>query len=197
MDIKKFNVKVSGRNLLMHNGQLASPLNSWTKALKAETSKRKKSDEDHERIAEIEFQGGLYFDDTMGPVLPGVLIDATIVNGARMKRLGKMFQSCVRTTQDVYRLEYEGPRSRKELWSDPRFRDQQGCGVQKARVLRTRPKFTNWSVCFDVDMFPCELNPENVKQAIVDAGIYVGFGDFRPRFGLFVLDKFEEAKTKR
>lgn len=197
IDVRRFKVRVRGRSLLMHNGQLANPLNEWSKALKVETSKRKKSDEDHERIAQIEFQGGLYFDDKLGPVLPGALIDATLVNGAKKKRLGSIFESCVRTSEDVYRLDYEGPRTREGLWADPQFRDQRGAGVQTSRVLRTRPKFTDWSVTFEVDVFPCELNPDNVRQAIVDAGIYVGFGDFRPRFGLFVLESFEEVKNNK
>ena len=63
-----FLVKIQGDQLLMHNGQLADPLNEHTKRLKEFTSKKRKSDDDHIKIGEIEFQGGLYFDDTIGPL---------------------------------------------------------------------------------------------------------------------------------
>ena len=191
--IKRFNVTIAGAAMLMHNGALADPLSEYTKLLKAETAKRKKSDDDHEEIARIEFQGGLYYDEVLGPVIPGHVIDSVIVSGAKKKRLGTIFESCVRTTEDVYRLDYKGPRDRDGLWADPRFRDRRGCGVQTARVIRTRPKFTDWSVTFDLMLIPCEVNASNVEQAIVDAGIYSGIGDFRPRFGLFTLKSFKEV----
>lgn len=192
-EIQKFNVTIEGPAMLMHNGQLADPLNEWTKALKEHTAKRKKGDEDHEKIAEVEFQGGLYFDDKLGPYIPGHMLDAVLVEGARKKKLGTIFESCVRTTLDAYPLTYEGPRTRAKLWADKKFRDRRGCGVQTSRVIRTRPKFTDWSVTFDVSLFPCEVNPSSVEQALVDAGMYVGLGDHRPRFGLFVVKSFKEA----
>lgn len=191
--IKTFQVTIAGASLLMHNGMLADPMNEYTKLLKAETSKRKKSEDDHEEIARIEFQGGLYYDEALGPVIPGFVLDSCIVSGAKKKRLGTVFESCVRTVQDVYRLDYKGPRDREGLWADPRFRDRRGCGVQTARVIRTRPKFTDWSVTFDIMLIPCELNAANIEQAIVDAGIYCGLGDFRPRFGLFAVKSFNEV----
>lgn len=192
-EIRNFRIGIEGAAMLMHNGALADPLSEWAKRLKEETSKRKKSDDDHERIAEIEFQGGLYFDEKLGPVIPGHMLDACIMSGAKKKRLGTIFESCVRTTQDVYRLDYKGPRTREGLWKDEAFRDRRGCGVQTSRVIRTRPKFTDWSVTFDLTLFPCELNPGNIKQAVIDAGIYYGIGDFRPRFGLFTVKTFDEV----
>lgn len=188
-----FLVKIQGDQLLMHNGQLADPLNEHTKRLKEFTSKKKKSDEDHIKIGEIEFQGGLYFDDTIGPYIPDVAIDAVLKEGAKKKRLGTIFESCVRCIDDMVPIQYKGPRTREGLWKDPKFRDRRGCGVQQARVIRTRPKFTDWSLEFTIQVFPCELNPENIRQAIKDAGTYVGLCDFRPRFGLFKLVDFKEV----
>ena len=189
-----FRVVIEGRQMLMHNGQLAGPLNDWTKKLKEYTGKRKKSDADHEKIMEIEFQGGLYHDDKLGPFIPGFVIDACMVAGAKKKRLGKVFQSCVHAADEAYPLQYEGPRTRDKLWADPRFRDYRGVRVNSARVYRTRAKFTNWKLEFDVELFPCELNPDDVKEALINAGAYAGIGDFRPRFGLFNLVSFKEVK---
>lgn len=191
-EIRTFQVTIAGPAMLMHNGAMADPLGEWAKRLKEETSKRKKSDDDHEKIAEIEFQGGLYFEEKLGPCIPGHMLDACIMQGAKKKRLGTIFESCVRTSAELYKLDYKGPRTREKLWADPKFRDRRGCGVQTSRVIRTRPKFTDWSLTFDVELLPCELNTGNVEQAINDAGRYYGIGDFRPRFGLFTVKSFAE-----
>jgi hypothetical protein len=53
--------------LIMHNGALANPLSAASKALKQVTSKKKKTDADFERMAEIEFKAGLYMDEDSGP----------------------------------------------------------------------------------------------------------------------------------
>ncbi len=193
---RTFVVTIAGPCLLMHNGQLADPLNPHAKALKAFTSKKKKSDEDHLMIAELEFQGGLYFDDTMGPYVAGEALDAVMKEGARKKKLGTIFESCVATVDAGYPLIYEGPRTREGLWADPRFRDRRGVGVQTSRVIRTRPKFNKWSLKFEVQIFPSEINPENVRQAIIDGGRYVGLLNFRPHFGLFNLVDFTEKTAE-
>lgn len=55
--------------LLTHNSQLSDPLNPWSKKLKSITSKKKKTDADHEEAARIEWKGGLYLDaGPKGPV---------------------------------------------------------------------------------------------------------------------------------
>jgi hypothetical protein len=185
------------RPLLMHNGQLADPLNPHTKALKAITGKRKKSDEDHLEMARLEFQGGLYIDEKIGPFIPGHALDSMLKEGARKKKLGTVFESCVMTSGDMFPLEYKGPRTREALWADERFRDRRGAGVQTSRVMRTRPRFDKWEVTFLVELFPCELNPTDIQQAITDAGMYVGFLDFRPKFGKFSLVNFVEMTDEK
>lgn len=75
------------------------------------------------------------------------------------------------------------------------FVDRRGAGVQDSRIIRTRPKFEDWSLTFDVTMFPSELNPGNVKEAITLAGMYVGICDFRPKYGTFGVTAFDEIDT--
>ena len=62
-------VKIIGtRPLLMHSDIYADPLNPRTKAHKALTAKKKKTDEDHEAIAQSEWRGGMYFDEELGSI---------------------------------------------------------------------------------------------------------------------------------
>lgn len=196
--IRFFDVHIIGvKPLLMHNGELADPLNPWSKKLKECTGKRKKSDEDHEKIAEIEFKGGLYYDEKIGPYIPGHMLDAALKNGAKKHRLGTIFDSCVSVTADMYPLIYTGPRTPDALWTDKRFVDRRTCGVQTARVIRTRPRFDSWELKFQIRVIPCEVNPDDIQKAVINAGIYGALGDFRPKFGAFDLQDFKEVAAPK
>jgi len=70
------NVEIKGVSpLLLHNGQLADPLNQYTRALKQQTSKRKKTDVDLMEIRRLEWEGGFYRDDQDRPCIPGENIE--------------------------------------------------------------------------------------------------------------------------
>ena len=47
----------SSSDMLLHNGQMANPLNKWAKLMKQISSKRAKTDADYEEMARIEFLG--------------------------------------------------------------------------------------------------------------------------------------------
>lgn len=189
-----FDVVIGGKKLMMHNVRLADPLDEHSKALKAVTSSRKKSDEDHVLISRLEFIGGLYHDKGLGPYVPDSWLSAMLVEGARKRKLGKLFEANVSVVDDRYPLLYEGPRSVDELWTAGTFADRRGVVVGMAKTMRTRPLFRQWRVGFQVALLECELNPEDVETAIVAAGPY-GIGDGRPMLaGKFALLSFAEAK---
>lgn len=189
-----FKVTIWGERILMHNGQLADPLNEYTKALKEVTANKKKSDDDHAEIARREFQGGLYHDEKIGPYLPGEMIVSALIEGARKFKLGKEFESSVEVFETMIPLQYEGPRGRAELWQATGFVDRRGVGVKQSRVMRTRPIFKDWRATFTLNVLGTELNREEVEKALVACGERIGLGDGRPRLGgKFVVEKFEEV----
>ncbi len=173
--------------LLMHNGQLADPLNSFTKALKDVTKKRKKSDDDLTEISRLEWRGSLYYDAQLGPVIPSEIIDSVLVEGAKKSKQGKAFKSAVFCVEGPYKLEYEGPRDEAGLWKDPSFRSVLGVRVGQSRVMRCRPRFAKWKLTIKVLLLPGDVNVSDVTDAIENAGIFVGLCDFRPRFGRFTV----------
>jgi len=184
--------------LMMHNEQLADPLNEFAKGLKSYTSKKKKTDEDHLKIAEVEFQGGLYFDDEVGPYVPSSWLMGMLIEGARRNRLGREFESFVIVDEDRVPLKYSGPRTREGLWSDKRFMDRRCVGNMGNRVVRTRPRFDNCSIKFTLRIFDGGPNLDSVEEALNIAGQAVGIGDGRPRFaGKFVVESFEPVKAKK
>ena len=186
MQIIKFRI-TGTKPLLMHSDKFADPLNPATKAHKELTSKRKKSDEDHEAIAKSEWLGGLYYDEDLGPYLPGVMLDAVIVSGAKLSKLGTHVKRSVEVMDFKVPLVYDGPRTPQELW-DARFYDARSVKVQAARLMRYRPLFMSWSAEFDVVFDEESINQEQVVKCLVDGGLYAGIGDYRPKFGRFSVE---------
>ncbi len=83
--MKKFEIVCTGtRPLLLHNVRLASPLNAFAKQMKALNAPRIKTDEDRFAMARVEFEGGMYFDPDLGPVMPGLNLHASIQEGAKV-----------------------------------------------------------------------------------------------------------------
>ena len=63
--------------------------------------------------------------------------------------------------------------------------------IQRARVMRERPRFDEWGLDFQIEIFDDQVKPEVVNEVLVDCGKYVGIGDYRPKFGRFMVTKFE------
>lgn len=76
------NLKVTWKGispLIMHSCQCVNPLHSISKELKKYTSKKSKTDEDLEKIADLEWEAGAYWKDGLGLYMPGENVEATIM----------------------------------------------------------------------------------------------------------------------
>jgi hypothetical protein len=173
--------------LVMHNGQTADPLNKYAKMLKAISAKRKKTEADYEELARIEFVAGLYMDRN-GPVIPARVLEATVAAGARKSKLGKQVQAGVIVERHAP-LIYDGPRMTKELFEDERFRLAVPVRVGQVKVVRTRPIFVSWSAVIELSYLEDIVNPTDLTGAVRAAGLLVGLGDWRPRYGRFALQQ--------
>ena len=189
MEILK--VRLTGtRPLLMHADTYADPLNPLTKAHKLLTSKRKKTEEDHEVIAKSEWRGGLYYADDIGPFVPGVNIESALVAGGKLSKLGTQLKRSIEVMDDRCPLEYKGARTIKGLW-DARFYDARSVKVQSARLMRYRPLFREWSVVVTVAYDQETIDRNQVMKCLQEAGAYCGIGDYRPKFGRFAVEVIE------
>ena len=64
MSVERIALRLVGVGpLLMHSSRLADPLDPLTKQLAAITSKAVRTEADHERIAQLEWHGGLWLAD--------------------------------------------------------------------------------------------------------------------------------------
>ncbi len=184
---KTLKLKLSGDTIILHNGQLANPLNKFSKSLKEVSSKRTKTDADFERMAKIEFKGGLYMNSN-GPCLTAEIIEALAIAGAKKVKDGQNAKAGLMVTKAAD-LGYEGPRTADELWEDENFRLVVGVKVGKNRVMRTRPIFRNWSAVVEVEYEDTMANESRVVEWFQRAGREVGACDWRPKHGRFTVEQ--------
>ena len=91
---KHLNVEIKGvAPLLLHNGQLANPLNETVKAMKVYTGKRKKTDDDFAALAKLQWHGSLYLDAEDQIAIPGENIEAMLIKAAKKVKLGESFKA--------------------------------------------------------------------------------------------------------
>lgn len=171
--------------LLMHNARLSNPLDEIAKAMKRVTSKRTKTEEDHEELARLEHMGSLYFDSDVGPYVPGQNFERCLVDAGRITKAGKKIERGVFVETNVNPLAYDGPRELAALWQDANFRHSASVKVGTSRVTRTRPQFRTWAVEAEGVYDPLVINLEELAEIAATAGRMIGLGDWRPRFGRF------------
>ncbi len=197
--------------LLMHNGQLADPLNRYAREMKRLGAKSPKTDEIHEAMARLEWAGGLYqngettIDNEASTVswtpearviLPTHVIKACIIAGAKHAKLGEKSKAAVFVLNAV-ELDYEGPKDINDLSQDARFIDRRGCSVGMATIMRTRPIFKAWSATIAVEFDSTLLNFDQVRESFKMAGRARGIGDYIPEYGRFSVTEAEHIKAPK
>jgi hypothetical protein len=189
---KQFKIQVNIPTFISHNGQTASPLNTYAKRMKELSAKRKKTDADHEQMAKFEFEAGLYLNDAREVIIPGRLFEALIAEGAKKSKEGKIALSSTFVDTDAV-ISYDGgPLSVEELTKSDFHRLSVPVRIGQARVLRTRPIFKNVKAEWIVSLQTEVANQAQLQRWITDGMNLVGVGDWRPRHGRGVVTVFEE-----
>lgn len=77
----------------------------------------------------------------------------------------------------------------------PLYLDIRPVVVQRARVVRIRPVLKpGWKLSFIINILDDELPANIVHDILALAGKAVGIGDYRPKFGRFMVSHFEVVK---
>lgn len=190
MALQTFKATLVGeRPLLMHNGQLADPTNEHTKGLKEVTKKKAKTEADHVEIKRLEWLAGLYRDDQGRVAITEDMILGCVIAGARAAKKGKQAQAGLMGAAPFFVLKHKGPVDPLEMFNTGKFCDYRLVVVNRMRIMRARPKFSQWSVDVELLYEDGLLNERDVLAAVTTAGASVGLGDFRPRFGRFRVER--------
>ena len=202
---KIYTIEGIGR-MLMHCGQTADPLNQFSKAMKKQTAKRGKTDEDLATLSLLEWWAGLYTSaplkiDESGAVsaasgtrlvIPSHVLDSAIREGSRKIKAGKQVSAGVVVSGDG-EFSCPGVKDLNRVAMDEAFHFRCSVKVGTAKVMRTRPIFSDWGVTFSVCIDDSVCDEATVEQSLQHAGKLVGIGDWRPgaphggSFGRFAL----------
>lgn len=165
--------------LLMHADTLADPLREVTKAFKKVSSKRVKTDSDHEEMARAEFKAGLYLDHEGAVCIPNRNIMKCLTEGARITKSGAKIERGLTITALTFPLQYKGPRDPDALYADRNFRSRMSVRVGTAKTMRCRPQFNGWSLSVTAMIDETVLSLAELQDIAKNAGAMIGLGDYR------------------
>lgn len=167
--------------LLQHNERLANHFDEYTKALKDATKKRTKTEQDHLEIDRLEFEGGLYWDEELGPYVPETWVRKAVIEAARITKSGMKVERGLLGIEPRGRIpiKYDGPRDVAGLYTGG-FRHRTTVKLNgKNRVVRCRPMFPQWEIDVELICAGDQLDEAEVIKFITDAGMSQGIGDGR------------------
>lgn len=191
--MKEATVRIKGVTpCLMHNGQMTDPLNRFTKAMKELTGKRKKTDADQEAMARLELEAAYYIDDQGRPCWPGENIESGFCAAAAKLRLKTTAKSAF-FCSGMWPIIHNGPKHYLKLMDDPAYVDYRTVRNpgSNGRVMRTRPIFNDWALEFKFWFSEDTLNTVDVRQVFDIFGEQIGLSDYRPKYGRFIVEKFD------
>ena len=202
--MKAIKVKLIGINyLLIHNDRAADPLDIYSKRLKEISSKRNKTEADHELMARIEWESALYLMD--GEVkIPSRNIERCIEEGGKKNKKGKDIRKFIEISDTYISLKYSGtpiknipiPKTvddipMKELnaiFAAREHFDRRSVKVGQAKIMRTRPIFKDWSLAFELQYVDGSINFNEIEKACEIAGSDIGLCEHNiNRYGRFTV----------
>ena len=174
--------------LLLHNGRLANPIDPHTRAVKALTAKRSKTDEDLALILRAEARGAAYEtpDNLLG--IPDANVWRSIQEAAKAYKRGADVSRAV--IYDPVRVapvlvDGEAVDVDEYLAADISHIDYRPVGVNGRSVMRARPIIASWSSAHDFDVYTDIVMVEDLVEFVERAGRLHGVGDHRPQYGRF------------
>lgn len=188
------------RPMLQHNGRMSNPLSAEARAMKALTSKKRKTDEDYLAMLTTEARGAVYetTDGLLG--VPSQNLWRSLYDAATAFRRGADIKRALMVADgdgDLVvpllipqgRAGRSGEISVESFLSVPEHVDYRPVKVGQVRTMRARPKVpAGWTCTHHFDLLEDVIDPRDLAPIIERAGRLVGLGDWRPTFGTFATD---------
>lgn len=193
--------------LMLKSDRTVDPFDPYAVKMKEITDKKtKKTDADVRMLRRLEWEAGLYFDEEIGPYVPGWNVIRCIQDGAKMSRKGKDVIRGV-TGPDVVPILYKGPRTLDAMYEagdGRRFVDVRRV-VNNGRggaTMRARPIFREWLLNLELEYDENVISNERDLLAVMShAGRFAGLGEYRPsspkggHFGRFTVEQVKARKA--
>ncbi len=194
----KLSVSITGITpMLIHNGRTANPLNSYSKALKALTSKRKKTDDDVHAILDLQWEASLYWSDAIGLYMPVENILASLLKACKKHKLGPSISGFVFNEPLGFPIITANHDNFEALKADPENKFVKAVTIQKSKTVTCRCILKEWKLNFNCDIDGSIIEPNEVRTVINTMSNRVGLGVWTPShpkpgiFGKFQIDSLD------
>ena len=72
--------------------------------------------------------------------------------------------------------------------------DKRMVRIGTARIMRIRPIFNEWELEFKLQVINPDLDIKVLNDILIYAGKFIGIGDYRPKYGRFMVSEFKEQE---
>lgn len=173
---------VGTKPLLLHNVDLANPLNPWARKmadLRGTPSKRR-TEKWHEEMAYCNFMGAFYDAPEVDSIaLPCENLRRSIIGAAKAQRLGATVERALMVTVAAVPLIYDGPKSPQQLWDGGQHHLTRMIRGSGGASPTTYPMFREWAVRVPLELDESVLNLRDLKEIAERAGRIEGLGASR------------------
>ena len=113
-----------------------------------------------------------------------------MIEGGKIHKLGTALKRAALVVEDTVPVAYDGPKTPEKLFANKAFVDMRSVKLNgKTKITRCRPIFKDWSLTFSLAYDENSIQRSEIDQCLTSAGMMVGLGDYRPRFGRFEVVK--------
>lgn len=190
--------------LILHNSRTASPLDKYNKLIKQITSKRKKTDEDHEEILKLQWEASLYWEDKLGVYMPWENVFAMLLKAAKKHKFGpKMCAFDFSKNFLGFPITFPNSKNLEKLKADSENKFVKLVNIQRSKTLTCRPIFKEWALTFSFDVNVELVDLNEVKTIIATASEQVGMGEWRASsptpgpYGKFTIKKITKIEDDK
>ena len=180
--MKKINVEITGVTPLLMNSPKSMIDENISKKLQTKT-KEYDLEKEAKKLAYVNSKGELY--------VPAEAIKGALINASSFKKIGKYAAKSI-IAGGVFIMQPEISLKTKKYNLDVRT-----VVIQRARVVKARPKIDKWKLNFELQYNENMIgNGKIIKTILQEAGQRIGLLDFRPQkhgsFGMFEVTKWQE-----
>ena len=173
---------VGTKPLLLHNVDLANPLNPWARKmtdLRGTPSKRR-TEKWHEEMAYVSFMGAFYDIPGMeGVAIPAENVRRSLIDAAKASRLGTQVQRALMVTVAAVQLIYDGPRTPQQMWDAGAWHLTRMIRGSGGASPTTYPIFREWAVRVPFELDESLLSLRDLTEVAQRAGRIEGLGASR------------------
>ncbi len=181
MKILKCYVEIEGETpLLIHNGRTSNPLDEYSKKMKLITSKRKKTDEDFEKLLDIGWHASLYWNDKIGLYMPVENLQAALHKACKKHKMGNHVSGFIFGEKLGFPILVDGHESLPALEKNKDYRFIKAVTIQRSKTLSCRAIFPKWDLHFNFEVDDTILSEDDVTMILNTMSKRIGLGVWTP-----------------